>query len=201
MLCVNELFLVLFTVSIDGPNRARGGTSHHRVIRHIVGHHRPSADDTVPTYGHPGHDHRIHSDMAVIANRHAPKPVDVRKLRVKVSKHPDASIMGGDFHTARKTHVVANGDKVGLGAKVIAIENLAPPPMVRPRDLSSSSFFSSDLRCQANDASRDIQTTLNSAQRVTCTSATQNNGNVGSDSACMGKTQPKLIFFGRQEAN
>ena len=127
MLCVNELFLVLFTVSIDGPNRARGGTSHHRVIRHIVGHHRPSADDTVPTYGHPGHDHRIHSDMAVIANRHAPKPVDVRKLRVKVSKHPDASIMGGAFHTARKTHVVANGDKVGLGAKVIAIENLAPP--------------------------------------------------------------------------
>ena len=27
------------------------------------------------------------------------------------------------------------------------------------------------------------------------------NGNVGSDSACMGKTQPELIFFGRQEAN
>ena len=108
----------------DGVGRDAGD---HRAVRDVVCDDRACPDDVVTADGDPWHDHGVHTDVTVVADGHAAKPIAVRKLMVLMAQHPAASIVGSYFNALSDANVIHDVDEPWLGAQFITIEDLAPP--------------------------------------------------------------------------
>lgn len=141
---------MLVAILLYRTDRAGRDASDHSAVRDVVGDDRACPDDAVATDGDPRQDHGVHTDVAVVSDGHAAKPIAARKLRVLMAQHPAASIVGGYLDAARYANVVPDSDEVWLGAQLITIEDLAPPP-----DRESASFQTLQLHPGGHEAPND----------------------------------------------
>lgn len=98
ILDMHESVLVLRAIVIDTFDYACRNANSYGVIRDIVSDYCARADNAVLADSNARHNRCIEADMAIVANPHPCKTINIGELRIKVTENPYAAIVSSDVH-------------------------------------------------------------------------------------------------------